>query len=106
MAEHFGVKYEVRFNACSELETIRPYDFIGNPHIDLLNTFYIHPDSLHIFESQVGDLMMWESKLSGILVGFADKLLIEALAHYSKQTKFQHIIQRNNKHFFMPEVEA
>lgn len=64
--------------------------------------FYIHPDSLHIFEPQVGDVVAWKvnegKPYEEEFINRAYKELID----YKIPT---HIIQRDGKPFFMPESE-
>lgn len=57
--------------------------------------FYIHPDSYHIFEPQVGDLLQNEDGAFMQFLGASGGLKIL----YAK------VIQRNNKPFFTPELE-
>lgn len=59
---------------------------------------YTHPDSMHIFEPKVGDV---------VLTGDNDYMEITYdVASFSARHGFRTIIQRDNKAFFWPEVEA
>ena len=81
--------------------------------------FYIHPDSYHIFEPQVGDLV----KINyGICNDEYDKsandhyqvislvrnkeFQLARTPRYFSFNKMRRIIQRNNKPFFWPEEEV
>ena len=67
-----------------------------------LGKLYIHPDSYHIFEPQVGDVFSTTR---------ADATSVEFVMSDIRATEFKHliitqgakIIQRNNKPFFWPE---
>lgn len=67
---------------------------------DCCKPVYIHPDSYHIFEPQVGDMVIAsDSTWCAITVcdhGYADM---------AKRKEYK-IIQRNNKPFFWPEQEG
>ena len=67
------------------------------------NFVYIHPDDYHIFEPKEGDMItndgikIIDSIIMGIYYDDNDFIIYELDGW--------NIIQRNNKHFFMPKVE-
>lgn len=78
--------------------------------------FYIHPDSLPIFEPQVGDFLIAVEKYPEPFVVVDDSTShnytyecrgdIEDIKKFISSGRYKYkIIQRNGKHFFMPEVE-
>jgi hypothetical protein len=60
---------------------------------------YIHPDSLHIFEPQVGDYVQFGEDHYGLFKKLRSDKYYENFVGVK-------IIQRNNRPFFWPESEA
>ena len=84
---------------------LNPNDCFKNPRTlpyagwqQAVDKWYIHPDSLHILKPKVGDIAWWN-----IADGSSALVIITPL--FIKQGGLQEIIQRDNKAFFMPEVE-
>jgi len=118
MAREFGVKFQ--WPSGDKL-----YDYGSDWRNFTANFLYIHPDSLHILEPQVGDLWRVIAKNSGradtdrnppdVIYHITDthfwrvgKELSPKLGGEGKlraRYKFCKIIQRNGAAFFMPEVE-
>ena len=70
-----------------------------------INRFYIHPDSLSIFEPQVNDMNNEGYFFTGNSE-YCDGVWYKK--QYNESTMFsssKNIIQRNNKPFIVPEVE-
>lgn len=73
----------------------------------------IHPKSHHIFEPKVGDLLDgWASRMGHVEEITDEDYVIDVHGgswgcpkSYSGHIITYEIIQRDNKHFFMPEVE-
>ena len=69
--------------------------------------YYIHPDSLHIFEPQVGDLITQDGdSFCHKVVSVGDNE--QPVCFYTGvlyEPYWSDIIQRNGKHFFMPMDE-
>lgn len=68
---------------------------------------YIHPDSYHIFEPQVGDVYIATYKADAGNGDFIEEEIIEKLP-FEKRLKWSYdikILQRDNKAFFEPETE-
>lgn len=72
---------------------------------DMYNTF-VHPDSLHIFKPQEGDLVEVCDDNGFHVIGcfLYDKRVASFDCTFEQgEMSFKRIIDRNNKHFFMPE---
>lgn len=100
MVREFGVQYGQK-NMAGDIVYI--YRKIGNQeykasqHILESNMYYIHPDSLHIFEPKVGDI---------VFTGDNDYMEITYdVAMFRERHGISKIIQRDNRAFFTPEVE-
>lgn len=116
MAREFGVRF---FDGTKddELKAIR-YDncikwayssgiFPDGERVDSFSfykgeRFYIHPDSLSIFEPKVEDLMTEGKTIVEHVYKTIDKQVMSRGHLFYSPYK---IIQRNNKPFFMPEEE-
>lgn len=91
MCKEFGVKY-----SNSNYEDGSFEGFVV-PDGSSAGLYQIHPDSLHILEPQVGDLIG-----CGTYALYVHNT--EIFRHHSTWTD-EKIIQRNDKAFFWPEVE-
>ncbi|QDP62904.1 MAG: hypothetical protein Unbinned5081contig1002_9 [Prokaryotic dsDNA virus sp.] len=95
MAREFGVKMYIEG---SNVELNSWNDFFveyGGGTIDAFSDeFYVHPDSYHIFEPQVGDV--FED---------ANHRILKKHKHTIAVIHPITIIQRNNRPFFWPESE-
>lgn len=99
--------YDMLFDVCPQ---VMARNFARGETICQQSRFYIHPDSLHLLEPQVGDIFInvgsdllngvtrWESPQK------MDKGCLEIHNKYSKDTLAK-IIQRNGIAFMWPEVE-
>lgn len=135
MAREFGVRficYPTK-EQIAEYETDSPYDWLHSCPLNAyeINTIedaldwideasgrvYVHPDDYHIFEAQDGDLLKIHNCLAFCrkvrsLDGGYESQLEQILAidtyYLNDETGFQEspqIYMRNNKAFFMPEIE-
>lgn len=102
-----GIASEARFLELG----VRSDLFKGNTWVSASTShkFYIHPDSLHILEPQVGDVIETYDKRTSIpKVGGALKRVrgVNFAEHlFAAQGVNGRIIQRNGKPFFWPECE-
>lgn len=62
--------------------------------------YYIHPDSLPIFELKMGDTVHTPKSS----IGFKQVVTVELKYYLNENGEYQ-IIQRNNHPFFMPQEE-
>jgi hypothetical protein len=93
MAKHFGVQFDNGDSFKSACECAHLTDCSELP-------FYIHPDSLPIFEAQVGDFC----RMSRPIIG-APELRTDIYDYWAGGALYEceHIIQRNNRPFIMPK---
>lgn len=91
MAKHFGMQFS--------FDGGMKYEEIWNLSIDSEPPFYIHPDSLHLLEQQVGDAVQ-------ISTGTCWKLHDTQNLAESERYPSLRIIQRNGVVFMWPETEA
>jgi len=67
---------------------------------------YIHPDSNDIFEPQVGDLVLYCSTMRPRIIGkVTDGGYYDTEGLPMERNKYQYIIRRQHKQFFMPRAE-
>ena len=105
MAKEFGVDFIIKWWGeeiiAKHSDAIKqPKQFVANMIMKhKAGKFCIHPDSYHIFEPQVGDLVLFGKYNNhyGIFKPVAPE--------YADNFKLIPIIQRNNKPFFNPEKE-
>lgn len=124
MAREFGVKYQTKYMGIEGADIDSMYGELAATKgcVELrLSLFgldaelgsmpkdkvYIHPDSLHIFEPQVGDMVL-NNRVGGVNVltvtDIAPRYAYQV--HYSLAIELNLIIiQRQNKAFFMPKSE-
>jgi hypothetical protein len=114
MAKHFGMSFthEWHNRRLSELS-----DFFWETSTGDTGTYntplYVHPDSLHLLEPQVGDLL--RARYLGVVDSIRDKFIefgesTEWIGDEGSRTGFfaeevKRIIQRDGKHFHWPECE-
>lgn len=73
--------------------------------------FYIHPDSLHLLEPKVGDLVIGTdysgkvTSLDRLGIGIAVPERLNGKFHYVIGTDRVRVLQRDGKPFHWPEVE-
>lgn len=101
MDKYFGVKYQVR-DEDGELSDKTIWDYDCFRECSPENPFYIHPDSLHLLEPQVGDLIAYEYE--GRIKCYS--LIAHPDNGKTKLPERQKIIQRNGIAFMMPEIAA
>ena len=100
MSKHFNINIEWADGTISD-------DYTGDnivyyeKHLGTESPYYIHPDSVHILNPQVGDVIY--IKLDGGGVGIWETVDAED-SQYSINRGGK-IIQRNNTAFMWPEVE-
>lgn len=98
MARNFDVKFIskpfTKLGSCERGDVISKEDTNWDYFFSMYEWFIVHLDSQHIFEPQEDDICWW-SMGEGKCLGKATPLLIQ-------QGGCEEIIQRNDKHFFMP----
>lgn len=113
MAREFGVKYHDTLISPVELTVPDLMDEIRDNLVDgtAFDNLYIHPDSYSVFEPQEGDVVT-VSNLVATIGSISDKTTIWGKMVSGKGVRasfydsaIDNTIQRNNKAFFMPEVE-
>jgi len=96
MTKNFGIIFDDEYRIFVNLESIGMYlDF------DILKDdikHYIHPESLSIFEPQVGDLVRID------IAPFHDFIIMNSY-FLSTNCEIKEIIQRNGRAFIMPEAQ-
>lgn len=100
MAKHFGMAFDIFAQPSGvrvekEKSTAKYIAMLGDAY-----RCYIHPDSLHLLEPKVGDLLLDDDPTDGAnrtwhLEGMPDAI----------KAKWNIIIQRNGIAFMWPEVE-
>lgn len=112
MAKHFGVKFSAYpLSPRVDAFNIKPYfDKNGDLCFCLISQegkhqlfhdkLYIHPDSLHLLEPQVGDLTMYKFIEQGGCV-----ITPAWFSEHLRKEQVESIIQRNGIAFMWPEVE-
>lgn len=103
MLRHHGMGFNVSSGVAENIKHIRIWDEITD-YYRPGNKFYIHPDSLHLLEPQVGDLVSVNNGQDAGIAFHQD--FIDALK--TNYTSFAHqvtIIQRNGIAFMWAEFE-
>ena len=105
MAREFGIRLEgdIKWYNCADWASKSLAD-------DRNNEIYIHPDSYHIFEPKMGDIVEWDGLMFGIVIGKDESDDTIGVQHgesdvYTIPSEELGIIQRNNKPFFNPQKE-
>ena len=107
MAREFGVKYSEKPDGTNELYwcSYMEDDYFDDDEENRYDKAYIHPDSYHIFEPQVGD---WgnEGDYPCSVCGIEDDGTISVMIgdEHAFAENFR-IMVRNNRPFFWPESE-
>lgn len=101
MAEEFGVRFINREN--QEL-SIGEIQRDCHPKMSENDIYYIHPDSLDIFEPKEGDLISINDGISAALITHKE-FILALIANNDRFEAPLQIIRRNNKPFFVPEIE-
>lgn len=104
MAKHFGM----HFTDIDQLEV-----FPLNWTSPLLHgvRMYVHPDSLHLLEPQVGDMIShlgmraWRIDATDGYAYFHPKMPNESIDRFTLKADMPKIIQRNGIPFMTPEME-
>lgn len=109
MHREFDVWYEEYFTNEKKITTA-PNDIKYHEWMDSEHKWWILLESHPIFEPQAGDLVSWtlykgQKVHEQTFYDSAYPSLIEALSSDDDALSEVKIIQRNNKAFFMPEVE-
>src|SRR5271166_6517651 len=99
MMDKFGMEFET-----DKGQRISIFDgfFLAENDRSNIDKAYIHPDSMHLLEPQVGDLVS-ECGNFHIAESSCEPQFIIPITNYSKAAK---IIQRNGMAFHWPESEA
>lgn len=122
MAKHFGMKFYIKIYGALQKDFNDKYSEISdweNIMEEPLNgwgdyTYIVHPDSLHLLEPQVGDLVKHGDDFPVIVQSNEDynevySRNMESTVHYCALEDFEgdkyEIIQRNGISFMWPEVE-
>lgn len=94
MAREFGVKFDIP-NSPTPLAMRRE------------GKYYIHPDSYHVFEPRVGDLVAygWVSTPCQLIGKVTNEAIFNAHGVPIERDKYRKIIQRKGKPFFMRKEE-
>lgn len=95
MAEEFGARFINREN--QEL-SIGEIQRDCHPKMSENDIYYIHPDSLDIFEPKEGDICQHPENNNCYSIEGRENI------SWAKSVSMK-IIQRDNKPFFMPEIE-
>lgn len=99
MIKHHGVHFDNGDNLRSACEAIG----IDGENVSKGGAFYVHPDSMGVFEPREGDVLFPRGeKGCGIIV--ADSQTMLEMAKLMPREWYK-IIQRNGKAFIWPEVE-
>lgn len=120
MAREFGVKFEESISFLTaqgwqdQLRDLHPEKLMDDDFAPSLGRYYIHPDSLPIFEPMVGDLVTAKNDFVQY-VAFVEKEGLAKCNYHQPMVilkqdgqcpfKVTSIIQREGKPFFWPEVE-
>lgn len=97
MAKYFGFNFETSI-------VDKSLDILDQ--IDSVQKFYLHPDSLHLLEAQVGDVFFnKESNGVALISVLAKAMLTSENEEIMKAKNDIKIIQRNGVAFIWPEIE-
>ena len=119
MIKFIGVNYEYKNDNCTEESRYETYkgeieNFIGHEELYCpYDRYYIHSDSMPIFEPKEGDLIHGKEKYLDVYKRVDDIVKSKSIVtgfwsdglHYSLTDDFEKwtIIQRDGKAFFMPK---
>lgn len=109
MAKHFGMIFiEPETNTESEEIYCDPEWIVGNPW--KIKNFIIHPDSTHLLNSEVSDIIQFGDFTGNVTAVGHDRVLVESRIGVTKATLIDsrniRIIQRNGMAFIWPESEV
>lgn len=123
MAREFGVKYQSEYKWQSEKWGDKYGDYLehfifvlpGGSLTEQVDEYYIHPDSLDIFEPKLHDVVEWDGIMFGMVIGVNEEEGDIGVQHgcqddgscdvYTLEPYEITIIQRDNKPFFTPRRE-
>ena len=107
MAEKFGIEFTCpkgfQIGMVSRSTNGKEWAFVEHDFCDCVyysgDKFYIHPDSLHVFEPQTGDLVQDKHNREVFSVSLENKRF-NARGVFGRCEENHHIIQRNGVPFF------
>lgn len=113
MAKHFGMEFQWFDQADSMLRLgLRLDDLVTEISSKFITQFLIHPDSLHLLEPMVGDMISHLGMRAWRINGVDERTYThpavgdEKLDRFTFKSDSPRIVQRNGIPFHWPEVEA
>lgn len=115
MAKHFRMRFQETYNNHATYVEVPPAAIRAQSSHTSVQPVYIHPDSLHLLEPQVGDLVLARNDFAQYLAfvqedGLAkcNHIMPQVMLSQSEDCPFRvtSIIQRNGIAFHWPEREG